>query len=188
MTPAQFADQLTLIANELRTNNRPLKLAASTTHAAMSNRIFTLGRGSDNGSIGSYSSKDIWINPTKTATRNKKGFNPNKGKAGNAKFKSDPAKVRKTSYFEGWKGFRETQGLKTGVVNLNNTGDMFSDFNRPVQIVNINEYVSSFSRPLNAKKAEGNQDHFDKVIFKLTTDEKALFFKTANFELKKLLQ
>lgn len=184
MTVAEYREKLERQIEQLRKDNRPLFLAAQATHARMSKRIFSDGKDSSDGSIGVYSEKDIWIDPDKTATRNKKGFNPLKGKSGNTKFKSNPERERKTSYFEGWKGFRETQGLRTGVVNLNYVGDMFSDFNRPVQIVNPNEYVSSFSRELNSLKASGNEEHFGKTIFKLTQAEKDKFFKTAEKELK----
>jgi len=52
----------------------------------------------------------------------------------------------------------------------------------------VNEYVAGFANPLNSKKATGNEEHFGVTIFKLTAQEKAAFFKTANFEIKKLLQ
>jgi len=204
ITPQEFAIKIRSQAEALRKNNLPLKIAATTAHTLMIRRIFTDGLNSNGGSIGSYSSKDIWINPVATPTRNKKGFNPLKGKKGNTEFKSNPSRERKTSYFEGWKGFREVQleNVTTKNVNLNYTGDMGSDFaNVSIQVfnsksrreftpiyVNVNEYVAGFAKPENSKKATGNEEHFGVTIFKLTTQEKAAFFKTANFEIKKLLQ
>jgi len=206
ITPQEYAIRLRSQAEQLRKSNLPLKIAATSAHTLMIRRIFTDGLNANDGSIGSYSNKDIWINP-KTDTfeaRNQKGFNPLKGKKGNTEFKSNPSRQRKTSYFKGWGGFRDVQlsNVTTKNVNLNYTGDMGSDFaNVSIQVfnsksrreftpiyVNVNEYVAAFQNPLNAKKATGNEEHFGVTIFKLTPSEKAAFYKAANFEIKKLLQ
>lgn len=195
MTPAEFAIEIRFKIEAIRRDNRPLNVAAADTHAKMSDRIFVKGQASDGNGIGQYSTKDIWINPDKTATRNQKGFNPRKGKAGNTEFKTNPSRKRKTSYFEGWKGFRATQGLQTSVVDLNNTGDMFFDFaktnlpflDRVVQL-NVNEYASTFTKDLNTKKASGNENHFNKTIFKLTASERANFLRLLELELKQALE
>jgi len=200
MTPQELAIKIRSQSLALRNQNLPLKIAATSAHTLMVKRIFVDGQTANGGGIGQYSTEPIYINPVTTPTRNKKGFNPLKGKNGNTEFKTNPDRVRKTSYFEGWKGFREVQGLKTGKVNLNYTGDMFMDFANAANpnitgsetftplYVSINEYMAAFRQPLNTKKASGNEQHFGVTIFKLTQAEKAAFYKVANFELKKLLQ
>lgn len=195
MTPSEFAIEIRRKIESLRRDNRPLNVAAASTHSEMTERIFVDGQATDGGGIGQYSTKDIWINPDKTATRNQKGFNPLRGKNGDTEFKTNPSRQRKTSYFKGWKGFRSTQGLQTAVVDLNNTGDMFKDFgksnlpflDRVVQL-NVDEYASTFSRPLNVKKASGNEEHFGKTIFKLSDEEKRNFYRTLELELKQALE
>lgn len=195
MTPAEFAIEIRRKIEAIRRDNRPLNVAAADTHAKMSERIFVKGQASDGNGIGQYSTKDIWIDPVRTATKNSRGFNPLKGKNGNTEFKSNPSRVRQTSYFKGWKGYRSVQGLQTSVVDLNNTGDMFFDFaksNLPfldqVRQLNVNEYASTFTRNNNIKIAEGNEKHFKKTIFKLTASEKANFFRTLELELKQALE
>lgn len=195
MTPQEFAEVLREKAYELRRYNRPLHIAAASTHTMQADRIFRQGLNSSGDEIGQYSTKDIWVNPAKTATKNQKGFSPLKGKTGNTEFKSNPSRKRKTSYFEGWKGLRAAQGLKTDKVNLNFTGDMFFDFARPdspalerVDKLSTDEYASLFSRPFNALKAEGNEDHFGGAIFKLSQKERQEFYSTCDFELKRFLK
>jgi hypothetical protein len=195
MTPTEFAIEIRRKIEALRRNNRPLNVAAASTHTKMTKRIFVDGKARNESSIGSYSIKDIWINPNKTATRNKKGFSPLKGKNGDTEFKTNPTRQRKTSYFKGWKDFRSVQGLQTAVVDLNYTGDMFKDFaksNLPFldQVVqlNLNEYASTFTREINTKKAKGNEEHFRKSIFELSNSEKDNFYRILELELKQALE
>jgi hypothetical protein len=193
MTAEEFAQKIREKIDLLKSDDKPLRDATTTAHAKMTQRIFEGGKDSDEGSIGSYSTADIWINPDKTATRNKGGFSPLKGKNGNTEFKTNPSRKRKTSYFKGWEGLRSAQGLETAVVNLNFTGDMRSDFSRPIENlapfkVANNEYVFRFSRDMNNKKARGNEEHFKKTIFKLSKEERDLFFSTATREIKRLLR
>jgi hypothetical protein len=193
MTVEEFAEKIRKKIDLLKSDDKPLRDATTTAHAKMAQRIFEGGKDSGEGNIGSYSTADIWVNPDKTATRNKGGFSPLKGKNGNTEFKTNLSRKRKTSYFEGWKGLRSAQGLETAVVNLNFTGDMRSDFSRPIENlapfkVANNEYVFRFSRDMNNKKARGNEEHFKKTIFKLSKEERDLFFRVATREIKRLLR
>jgi len=208
MTPSEFATKINQKIEELRRYNRPLNVAAASTHGKMVKRIFVDGGSADGGKIGSYSTADIYLKalsdpignfgkkkkPYGLATRNKRGLDPKTGKDGQEKFKTvDRARI--TKYFEGWKGFREAQGLQTAVVDLNNTGDMFFDFaksNLPfldrVDQINVDTYASTFTKPLNALKASGNEEHFKKSIFKLTSEEKSGFYRLLNLELRQDLE
>jgi hypothetical protein len=193
MTAEEFAEKIRKKIDLLKSDDKPLRDATVAAHAKMAQRIFEGGKDSSEGSIGSYSTADIWVNPDKTATRNKGGFSPLKGKNGDTEFKTNPTRKRKTSYFKGWEGLRSAQGLETAVVNLNFTGDMRSDFSRPIENlapfkVANNEYVFRFSRDMNNKKARGNEEHFKKTIFKLSKEERDLFFRVATAEIKRLLR
>jgi hypothetical protein len=193
MTAEEFAEKIRKKIDLLKSDDKPLRDATTTAHAKMAQRIFEGGKDSGEGNIGSYSTADIWVNPDKTATRNKGGFSPLKGKNGDTEFKTNPSRKRKTSYFKGWEGLRSAQGLETAVVNLNFTGDMRSDFSRPIENlapfkVANNEYVFRFSRDMNNKKARGNEEHFKKTIFKLSKEERDLFFRVATAEIKRLLR
>ena len=208
MTPTEFAIEIRRKIEALRRNNRPLNVAAASTHTKMTERIFVDGKATDGGGIGQYSTKDIWLKeitdpiggfgkkkkPYGVAARNKGGLDPKKGKDGSTEFKT-VTRQRITSYFQGWKGFREAQGLQTAVVDLNLSGDMFKDFaktnlpflDRVVQL-NVDEYASTFSRPMNIKKASGNEEHFGKTIFKLSDEEKRNFYRILELELKQALE
>jgi hypothetical protein len=195
MTAEEFAISIRRKIDRLQSDDKPLRDATASAHGQMAQRIFEKGQTSDESNIGSYSTKDIWINPDKTATRNKGGFNPLKGKNGNTEFKTNPARVRKTSYFEGWKGLRSAQGLPTDNVNLNFTGEMRSDFSRPIENLDPfkvanNEYVFRFTaKPeLNNDKARGNEAHFNKTIFKLSKQERDTFYRVATAEIRRLLE
>ena len=206
MTAEEFAEKIREKIDRLKSDDKPLRDATVAAHAKMAQRIFEGGKDSSEGSIGSYSTKPIYLKELKDpiggfgkkkepygiSPRNSKGLNPKRGKAGNTEFKTTD-RARITSYFEGWKGFREVQGLETSVVNLNYTGDMRSDFSRPIENlapfkVANNEYVFRFSRDMNNKKARGNEEHFKKTIFKLSKEERDLFFSTATREIKRLLR
>jgi hypothetical protein len=208
MTPTEFAIEIRRKIEALRRNNRPLNVAAASTHTKMSKRIFVEGKARNESSIGSYSTKDIYLKELKDpiggfgkkkkpygiAARNRKGLYPKKGIDGNEKFKTTD-RARITSYFKGWKDFRSVQGLQTAVVDLNYTGDMFKDFaksNLPFldQVVqlNLNEYASTFTREINTKKAKGNEEHFRKSIFELSNSEKDNFYRILELELKQALE
>ncbi len=186
MTPTEFAKDLERKVEEIRLRNRPFQLGVASAHAMMIKRIFTEGKDVNLNSIGQYSTEDIYINPSKTATRNNNGFSPLTGKTGKSKFKDGKSHV--TSFFEGWKGFRDVQGLNTDVVNLNNTGDMKSDFERTPQQINVNYYEASFSRPINDLKARGNEDHFNKKIFSVSKKEIDKLLEVTNKELRLLFE
>lgn len=172
---------------ELLASDKPVFFGAQASLVKMSRRVFFLGKNADGTRIGSYSEKDIWLNPDKMAIRNKKGFVPLKGKKGNTEFKSDPTRKRKTSYFEGWKGFRQTQGLRTGFINLTYTGDLKSDVENPVDNyptpikVSEGKYKVAIKREENIKKYPGWED-----ALQFTAEEIKEYYKIAELEFRRL--
>ena len=172
---------------ELLASNKPVFFGSQAALVGLSRRVFMQGKNADGSPIGDYSQKDIWINPNKMRVRNKKGFVPLKGKKGNTEFKSDPARKRKTSYFEGWKGFRETQGLRTGFINLNYTGDLKSDIENPIDgiptPIKISEgkYKVAIKRDENVKKYPGWTE-----ALKFSQAEIKEFYRIAELEFRRL--
>ena len=197
MSSQEFLEKLQKAKLRIKEDDTPLRLASYSAIALQSVRIFTNGLGSNNSKIGNYSTKDIWINPQPKSgdfiPRNSNGFSPLKGKNGNTVFKTNPERKRKTSFFEGWKGFREVQGLQGNTVDLNYTGELFLDFCNPqggrptTRKITNTEYVTSLKRPLSHKKLRGAEERFNTVIGNLTEDEKQAFYSTVGFELRKLI-
>lgn len=185
MTPTQNAEKLGRQLNELVTFNRPFALGVTAAHSMMTERIFTFGQDSSNGSIGNYSTKGIYINPKKAAVRNSKGFT-GEGKTGKSKFEDGRSHV--STYFEGWKGFRSEQGLETDKVNLNYVGDLKLDFERPAKKIDVNLYEVTLDRDINNKKARGNEDHFGKVIFTPSQREVNELLRVTEIQLQLLFQ
>lgn len=185
MTSEQFAEKINRQIKEITTFNRPFALGVQAAHVEMTERIFDYGQDTSNNQIGNYSTKGIYINPKKTATRNGKGFNPLKGKTGKSQFKDGRSHV--TSYFEGWKGFRDVQGVRTDYVNLNYTGELFSDFARKPKKISVNEYDVSLDKDGSIEKARGNEAHFGKQIFYPSRREIDTLLTTTEKELKLLL-
>ena len=202
MTPSEFAIEIRRKIEAIRRDNTPLNKAAADTHSRMTERIFVQGKDSSGGQIGNYSTKDIWINPEPEngnfAPRNSGGFNPLRGKNGNTEFKTNPGRVRKTSYFKGWKGFRAAQNLQTSKVDLNYTGELFKDFGKEDKAAELKNVVKlstdTFAATIenteenNSVKAFGAEKRFGKKIFKLTAEEERLFYETLEKELKQALE
>lgn len=193
ITTQEFLNKLQRIQLKLKEDDTPLRLASYSAIALQSVRIFTQGKDSSGSKIGDYSQKDIWINPDAKSfvPRNSGGFT-GKGKTGKSVF-ALTGKPHKTTFFEGWKGFREAQGLQSGTVDLNYTGELFSDFCNPqggvptTRKVTNTEFVTSLKRNLSKLKLAGNEDRFDATIGNLTDSEKDKFYTVARFELRKLL-
>jgi len=195
MTAQDFLEKLQRTKLRIATDDTPLKLGSYSVIALQSIRIFTDGRDSNGNAIGKYSTDPIYINPKGNKTfipRNKGGLSPPTGKTGKTIFEST-GKPHKTSYFEGWKGFREAQGLPTGNVDLNYSGELFSDFCNPqnnvptTRKVSNTEYVTALKRPLSILKLAGNEERFKTTIGNLTSSERARFYETVGFEVRKIL-
>lgn len=196
LTTQEFLNKLQRVRLNLSEDDTPLRIASYSVIAKQSKRIFTDGMNASGAEIGQYSKEDIWINPNPPSgdfvPRNSGGFSPLKGKNGNTEFKS--GRERKTSFFEGWKGLREAQGLPTDNVKLDFTGELFSDFCNPqgnvptTRKVSNTERVTSLRKPLSVKKLAGAEDRYRAPIGTLTSEERQTFFDTVRFEMRKLIK
>lgn len=143
--------------------NKAILSAALTVNADMSERIFVDGKASDGSDIGKYNTtEELYVNPKNAP----KKF-PTKGKEGNAKFKDGTP--HKTGYFESYAEFRKKVGRKTNKVNLVLFGALQSNLSNGVK---PNDRGASLGlSEINALKAEGQEEHWSKLIFKHTADE-----------------
>jgi hypothetical protein len=187
MTPTEFADKLRLQVAELVTKNVPLLIASTSTQSEIATRIFIRGEATASGKIGNYNNTTpLYLNPN-----NPKVFGMSRiGSPG--KFKNGKEKKTVKTTYKGYKAFldRPSGGA---FVSLELTGDLKSDFTNNVSIgskdilnrVSVNEYTCELS-DINRLKAEGNEGRFGRDIFKLSNGEKDLFYKIAEFELRKI--
>lgn len=89
-----------------------------------------------------------------------------------------PYTQRETMYLpNGYKELRAIQGLEIQFVDLQYTGDLFTDFSK-LKIVN-DSVVAGVSREINKKKIKGLSKRFGNSLFKHTKEEREFFTKEA---------
>jgi len=209
MTVQEFVIKTLELKEQIIKFDVPLRIAAYTTLAAQSQRIFSEGKNESNQQLVYDYKTPIYVNPKdspkgfKPAGKpkaNKKGelVSPKK-KFGNIKFGgAKGAKVevdRATKYFESYKDFKSFIGRPRGgsYVSFELFGDLKKDFenpkgNTPEPVkVNDHEYITRVSRDINQKKVEGFNEKYGGV-FGLSKEEKQLFFDTVAFEFKRLAE
>ena len=188
ITPQEFAEQTRQKLLEIARNNRPLQLAATSTHATISRRAFTDGRNED-GQQFQYSGTPLYVNPDSPSVRRK--FPP-LGKP-NAEGKR---RKGRTGWFNGYGAFKQSQGYSGAYVNWQLTGDLKSDYeNQPVGApsdtalpfrVDVNEYQGRLKRPENTEKYEGLASRFGEFLTASET-EKRQFYRIVENELADIL-
>jgi hypothetical protein len=152
--------------------NNLLREVATTQLAEMKVRIFEDGQDENNGAIGSYSTKPIYVNPNNSP----KKFTPI-GKTGNNKF-SD-GRPHKTRYFaQGYKGFKTEIGRnKTGTVNLS----LSRDFQNKMTIIATNNgWGIGWLENEKYQRALHFQNKYQKQIFSQTEQEQEITQKVIN--------
>ena len=173
-------------ARDLKRNNVPLEIAARTTHALITNRIFHEGKNSSDSRIGSYNtSTELWA-----SDEDLRRAGTHRGKTGNP---------TKTSYYRSYKALKQQQGFNANMVNLRMKNELQSDFAnariaegndappKPNTIkVNPNEYRIVLRKQINVDKKAGLEQKYGK-IFSHTKAERKAFHKVAQKELIKWL-
>jgi hypothetical protein len=173
-------------ARTLAKENVPLRIAARTTHAFITNRIFHEGKNSADGSIGTYNATtELWV-----SDKDLRRSGTHRGKTG---------KPTKTSYYQSYRALKQQQGFNPNVVNLRLQNALQSDFaNVPMSPnsnaspepntirVNPNEYVIKLRKEVNVQKFDGLEKKYG-AIFKHTKRERKLFYSVAQKELIKYL-
>lgn len=191
MTPEEYIKREKKFYQWLTTKGKPFEISVYNVVALQAVRIFEDGKKSDGNLIGQYdTTSPLYANP-----KNYKGggkFKPLKGKTGKSKFKDGTPHV--TRWFNNYKELRNTLGRRIDKVNLQLNYDLFSDFInapkgskkgkvKPTKINNF-EFVTKFSREINALKRKGLEDKYGN-IFKLTKKEIEAFLKTLDFNIRK---
>ena len=141
-----------------------IKTIAQSVYASNQRRVHNTGKNVNESSIGSYSIKEIYVNPKNSP----KKFQPI-GKTGKTNFVG--GKPHKTKYFrEGYKGFRASIGRETGHVNLQLTGKLFNSFQMKKD---GSGYVIGFIGKNMAERARGLEKHFGgTLIWGVTNKDK----------------
>jgi hypothetical protein len=182
LTLEQHFEKMRRQAQELKRNNIPLEIAARTTHALITNRIFHEGKNSADSRIGNYNtSTELWVS------------DENLRRAGNHRGKT--GKPTKTSYYKSYKALKQQQGFNANVVNLRMKNELQSDFAnakiaegndsppKPNTIkVNPNLFIISLRKQINVDKKEGLEKKYGK-IFSHTKAERKEFHRVAKKEL-----
>lgn len=186
LTLKQYLAKIKRQNRELIKENLPLQIAAQSTHAEITERIFHEGRKTDGSATGSYNTKDeLYASDSQL----RKAGN-HTGKTGNS---------ITTSYYKSYKALKEQQGFYTNIVNLRMKNELQSDFaNAPisknsdsmpkVKTIKISpqEYQIQVRKKINRDKMEGQTQRFG-TIFKHSEDEKKHFRNIARKELIKFL-
>ena len=188
MTIDEFNLKLKQALAEIQANDVPLRLAAYSSVAEVSLRVFTNGGNANGGAIGQYNSTDpIYLNPKTSFGGSKLG--PPRGKNGDTKFKNGKPHV--TVYLDSYKDYKSILGKPSGggFVNLELSGDLKSDFENgsvptPTQI-GTHEYAVKLRENINKKKIAGLESRYGK-IFALTNQEVENFIEDIKFEFAKI--
>ena len=185
LSEKEFVRRIKNKAKLLAKDNVPLKVAAQIVHSLRINRIFHAGLNANAGKIGTYNStKELWA-----SDKQLRRAGTHRGKTG---------KAIKTSYYKSYKELKAQQGFRNDRVNLRMTNDLQSEFaninisksndsppkgSMPIKI-NPNRYIE---RVNNLDKLRGIEAKYGDV-FGFTKGEVAKFYKTYNFEAKKILE
>lgn len=136
--------------NQVLKSDRVLRTALTTTLAEHKQRIFTDGKDSTGGKIGSYSTDPIYIS-NKSSARKFSG---------------------KGRFFKGgYNQYKQAIGKNPGFVNLENTGNMMKDY---TLLALGKKWGFGFNNSKNADLSYYNEEHFNKKIFELTSEEEDL--------------
>lgn len=163
MTPTEFADKAAKKIELILSENRPFERAVRNTITLQAKRIFIDGKNSAGSSIGSYSTKAIYVNPntssprkgsTKTRSGLKlQGLDPTVGKTGEHVFTAETAwhgvkgtkagDLHRTTYLAGgYKELRNRIGRRIDRVNLTFTNSLLSDFtNQEINLTSKNPII-----------------------------------------------
>ena len=142
--------------------DKALRETAERMLAQIGTRIYEQG-GAQSGDIGKYSTKPIYI----SASASPRSFGRPIGKTGKSKFKT--GQDHKSRYFErGYDEFKTTVGRNIGKVNLSLSGQL----NLQTTVIAITGgYGIGWARDEQFNIAEGQEKHFGKKIWSLTSDE-----------------
>lgn len=185
LTLEQHFEKMRRQAEALKKKNVPLEIAARTTHALITDRIFHKGKNTAGSSIGEYNTTtELWV-----ADKDLRRAGTHRGKTG---------KPTKTSYYKSYKALKRQQGF-SGKVNLRLKNELQSDFAnasiaenndsppKPNTIkVSPNEYQIVLRKQINVDKKKGLEKKYGDVFIH-SKKERKMFHRVAQKELIKYL-
>lgn len=207
MSPAEYIKREKKFYQDVFLKDKAFQIAVYNVVAEQIKRIFEKGLNSNNSQIGEYNSTNdlyvysknfkgggklkpnrgkpstLWMNPTNEYPQGERYFT---GKTIHRAGKG--AKVgdeHRTKWVKSYKDLRNKLGREVNFVNLKMNNDMFLDFTRGLKKISPIQFVLSWSRKLNAEKAEGLESKYKGKIFRTTKEEKKLFLKSLDFNIKK---
>lgn len=179
-TPESFQQHLSEKLRSLKIAEEIVYPVATATMDKMRQRLFQTGTQGDGSKTGNYSTEPIYASESQFKNTDK--FRPqgkNAKKTANGKLKKGQknkkdGSERKTMYLPGgYKELRHVQGMETGFVNLQYSGDLFTDFTK-LTIVK-DSVVTKTSREINKDKIEGLTKKYGQSLFKHSNEELEFF-------------
>lgn len=140
-------------------SERVKKVALTTVLSRHKPRIFESGMAADGSKLGTYSTNPISIARSRQARNTGQTF-----------FKG------------GYSEYKRAIGKNPGYVNLNDTGQMASDYGL---IASGEQYAFGFQNPVNADKMQWMQEKYEKEIAHLSAEEMELLVDVLTDELSK---
>lgn len=178
MTQEQFEKK---IQDKIRTLKAGDIIFPAAQHAldSLRQRLFGRGIGGDDKSLGQYSTTPMYA--SKSQFKRTSSFR-GQGKYSKKDFAN--GKPRRSMYLaNGYKELRGVQGYETGFVNLQYSGDLFTDMTKLTP--EKDSVVLRLSRAVNLKKVEGLKAKYGPDTFKHTQKERDEFGKNVMKELTK---
>jgi len=175
-----------LSAEVVAANKERLQIIASNEmEFLLKKRVFAEGKDSSGSKIGSYSTKEIYVNPNKISSLIPKSGLKISGKFNkSSKFKN--GNPRKTAYLGGgYKEFKEKANFDSNIYNLTLTGTSKDSIKIGKK---GNDIVLGFSDEGRRKILEGHEERLNKEIFKPTKDELKSVRKIVKDELKVIVK
>jgi hypothetical protein len=173
---SNFSDAINRIKDKVNINpkelDKVLKVAATSVQGTMMRRVFNNGKDSKNGMIGNYSTKPTLVGRSSFV---------NKG-AWDRVYRSKSYKWvtfrgRKLKVLTGgYKQIRQLEGKETASVNLTRTGKLSKSL---VIEPTANGYIIGFL-PYGAKLSKYQEDHWNKMIFAPSSNEKRIITTIVN--------
>ena len=148
--------------NQLRRNDRVIRIALTSVFAVHKQRIFNKGQSAESTRIGTYSTKPLSI------------ARKNQARA-----------TGKTFFKGGYSEYKSAVGKNPGFVNLRNTDQMMMDYT--FQVIGNDTYGFGFSNDFNFDKSQWAEDKYDKNIFDESRSEGELMERILTKELERNL-
>jgi hypothetical protein len=173
---SNFSDAINRIKYKVNINpkelDKVLKVAATSVQGTMMRRVFNNGKDSKNGMIGSYSTRPTLVG--RSSFVNKSAWDR---VFKTKKYKWVTFRGRKLKVLTGgYKQIRQIEGKETVSVNLTRTGKLSKSL---VIEPTANGYIIGFL-PYGAKLSQYQENHWNKMIFAPSLNEKRIITTIVN--------